>query len=40
MNNDFEVKKSTIPGSGKGLFAKRDFKKGERILEYLGEIIT
>lgn len=39
-NNDFEVKKSQIPGAGKGLFAKRDFKKGERILEYLGEEIT
>ena len=34
------VKKSTIPGSGKGLFTKRDIKKGERIIEYLGEIIT
>ena len=40
MNEDFEVKKSQIPGAGKGLFTKRDFKKGERILEYLGEIIT
>jgi SET domain-containing protein len=37
---EFLVKKSQIPGAGKGLFAKRDFKKGERILEYLGEIIT
>jgi SET domain-containing protein len=40
MNKDFEVKKSTIPGAGKGLFTKHDIKKGERILEYLGEIIT
>lgn len=40
MHNDFEVKKSTIPGAGKGLFTKYDIKKGERFLEYLGEIIT
>ncbi len=40
MIQEFVVKKSQIPGAGKGLFAKRDFKKGERILEYLGEIIT
>lgn len=35
-----EVKESTIPGAGKGLFAKCDFKKGDLIVEYLGEIIT
>ena len=35
-SEDFEVKKSQIPGSGKGLYAKRDFKKGERI-RYLFE---
>ena len=40
MNDDLVVKKSTIPNSGKGLFTKRDVKKGERIVEYLGEIIT
>ena len=40
MNDDFEVKKSQIQGAGKGLFTKRDIKKGERIIEYLGEIIT
>jgi len=40
QDKNFEVKKSNIPGSGKGLFAKVDFKKGERIIEYLGEIIT
>lgn len=34
------VKKSTLPNAGKGLFTKRDIKKGERIIEYLGEIIT
>jgi len=40
MNNDLVVKKSSIPGAGKGLFTKRDIKKGERIVEYIGEIIT
>ena len=40
MCSDLLVKKSTIPGSGKGLFTKRDIKKGERIIEYLGEIVT
>jgi uncharacterized protein len=40
MYENFEVKKSKIPGSGKGLFTKIDFKKGARIIEYLGEIIT
>lgn len=40
MSTDLVVKKSTIPGSGKGLFTKRDIKKGERIIEYLGEIVT
>ncbi len=40
MNENFIVKKSKIPKAGKGLFTKRDIKKGERIIEYLGEIIT
>lgn len=40
MNEHFEVKKSKIPGAGKGLFTLKDFKKGDRIIEYLGEIIT
>jgi len=40
MHKDFIVKKSTIPKAGKGLFIKRDVKKGERIVEYLGEIIS
>ena len=39
MNEDLIVKKSTISGAGKGLFTLRDIKKGERIVEYLGEII-
>lgn len=40
MHPDFVVKKSTLPGAGKGLYTKRDIKKGERIVEYLGEIVT
>jgi SET domain-containing protein len=40
MYEDLAVKKSTLPGAGKGLFTKRDVKKGERFIEYLGEIIT
>lgn len=40
MRDDLEVKTSGIPKAGKGLFTKRDIKKGERVIEYLGEIIT
>ena len=31
---------STIPGGGKGLFATRDFAKGERICPYGGALLT
>ncbi|MBS1558027.1 MAG: SET domain-containing protein [Bacteroidetes bacterium] len=34
------VKKSSLPGAGKGLFARVDIKKGARIVEYKGEIVT
>lgn len=34
------VKKSTIPGAGKGLFAKVLIPKGTRIVEYKGQIVT
>lgn len=40
MYKDLLVQNSTIPNSGKGLFTNRDIKKGERFIEYLGEIIT
>jgi SET domain-containing protein len=40
MYEGLVVKKSTIPKAGKGLFVTRDVKKDERIVEYLGEIIT
>jgi len=34
------VKKSTLPGAGKGLFARAALFKGERIIEYKGLITT
>lgn len=40
MTKDLVVKKSKLKGAGKGLFTKRDIKKGERIVEYIGEIVT
>ena len=35
-----EVKESTLPGAGKGLFTKIDIPKGTWIVEYQGEILT
>ena len=40
MSKDLVVKKSSLPDAGKGLFTKRDIKKGERFIEYLGEVVT
>ncbi|MDZ4668892.1 MAG: SET domain-containing protein [bacterium] len=37
---DLEIKKSHIPGAGKGLFASALFKRGDRVIEYTGDIIT
>lgn len=34
------VKRSTIPGAGKGLFTKVPIEKGTRIVEYKGRITT
>ena len=34
------VKKSTLPGAGKGLFTKVLIPKGTRIVEYKGDILT
>jgi len=34
------IKKSTIPGAGKGLFTKVFIPKGTRIIEYEGEVLT
>lgn len=33
------VKKSRLPNAGKGLFTTKGIKKGEKIIEYKGEII-
>ncbi|MBX2901528.1 MAG: SET domain-containing protein [Cyclobacteriaceae bacterium] len=34
------IKKSTLPGAGKGLFTKVFIPKGTRIVEYKGEVVT
>ena len=34
-----KIGKSTIPGAGRGLFTARDFKKGEKIALYTGDVI-
>lgn len=38
LEKHLEVKTSTIPGSGKGLFTKVSIPKGTRIVEYKGRI--
>ncbi|MGZ3839402.1 MAG: SET domain-containing protein [Flavisolibacter sp.] len=38
LENQLEVKDSTIPGSGKGLFTKKPIPKGTRIVEYKGRV--
>ncbi|HVF98169.1 MAG TPA: SET domain-containing protein-lysine N-methyltransferase [Flavisolibacter sp.] len=40
LEKDLEIKPSTIPGAGKGLFTKTSIAKGTRIVEYKGEIKT
>jgi SET domain-containing protein len=37
-NSWLEVKTSLLPQAGQGLFAKRSFKKGQRITEYKGRL--
>lgn len=37
--NDVEIRASTIPGAGLGVFALRDFAKGERILPFWGPLV-
>ncbi len=37
---NLEIKDSTIPNCGKGLFATAAFKRGDKVVEYTGEIIT
>ena len=33
------LKKSLIPGAGKGLFVKKEFKRGDIVCEYEGEVV-
>jgi uncharacterized protein len=40
LEKNLVVKKSTIPGAGKGLFTKKVIPKGARIVEYKGKITT
>lgn len=40
MHHFLYLKKSLLPGAGKGLFTKKDIAKGERIIEYKGRIQT
>jgi len=40
VDMSLQVKPSTIPDSGKGLFTKTAIKKGEIVIEYTGEIVT
>ena len=36
----YRIKKSNIDKKGRGLYATRDIKEGERIINYIGKIIT
>ena len=36
----YRIKKSNIDKRGRGLYATRDIKEGERIIDYVGKIIT
>ena len=40
LDNDLVVKRSTLPGVGKGLFTKVSIPKGTRITEYKGKVMT
>lgn len=40
LENQLVIKRSKIPGAGKGLFTKQFIPKGTRILEYKGRITT
>jgi SET domain-containing protein len=40
LEKNLVVKKSTIPGAGKGLFTKKPIPKGELIIEYKGKAST
>ena len=36
----YKIKKSDIDKKGKGLYATRDIKEGEKIIDYIGKLIT
>ena len=36
----YKIKKSNIDKRGRGLYATRDIREGERIIDYVGKIIT
>ena len=36
----YRIKKSNIDKNGRGLYATKDIKKGTRIIDYVGKIIT
>ena len=40
LENQLEVKQSTIPGAGEGLFTKEPIKKNSIIVEYKGTVTT
>jgi SET domain-containing protein len=40
MEKNVYAKKSKLPDAGLGLFAKKNFKKGDKIVEYKGRIQT
>lgn len=40
LEKQLVVRRSTIPGSGKGLFTKEFIPKGTRIVEYKGKLTT
>jgi SET domain-containing protein len=40
LEKNLIVKKSTLPGAGKGLFTKVFIPKGTRIVEYKGKLVT
>jgi SET domain-containing protein len=40
LEKQLQIKKSTLPEAGKGLFTKKPISKGTRIVEYKGKITT
>ena len=40
LHRSVKIAQSTIPRAGKGVFAKRDYRKGERIGYYRGDVLS